>query len=143
VGKNVCKIGVWVRVALLLFVFGCGNEAEKERVRVERGKELAKEDSVQEALEPYKKLKELARISDSNNNAMAKARGFKNKGEMFEADIKWVEKETGLDFEKLKKEHGGHNEAMAIFSDSLFRLNCKRGVYVQRYVNGEKTECPK
>jgi hypothetical protein len=34
--KNICKKSIWAWLALLLFVFSCGGEAEKERVRIER-----------------------------------------------------------------------------------------------------------
>jgi hypothetical protein len=44
--KNSGKISVLAWLALLFFVFSCENEVEKERVRVERAIEVAREDSV-------------------------------------------------------------------------------------------------
>jgi hypothetical protein len=44
--KNAVKISILAWFAILLFVFSCESEAEKERARIEREKEIAKEDSV-------------------------------------------------------------------------------------------------
>ena len=44
--RNAGKISILAWVASVLFVFSCGNEAQKERLMVEREIELRKEDSI-------------------------------------------------------------------------------------------------
>jgi len=88
--KNINKIRVWVWLAILFFVFGCENDSEKFRIKVEPnaifvdGKEIAKTDAVAkqdtllvEALDVVLRNKREAEIAElKKTNKEPDARSF-------------------------------------------------------------------
>jgi len=87
-GKGVCKVSVLAWVAILFFVFGCESKAEKERARVAKEKEIAREDSVR-------------KIRMASNNSMQKYNLGKNKD--FQKSVDSVLKHVSDSFETACK----------------------------------------